>query len=650
MPMRPRSHQIESESRTRLQTFIPSQWVCRFLDQDYGVDAEIEIFEDSGIATGHKFLVQLKATDEQDQRKAMSLRIPLTKMEYYASLDLPLLIVKYHAPTDQLFARWFHSLDPYYVRQGKENITLNFNNSDILSDSKSDQFKKDVEMYREIKSPHLPNPLYVSVTIDGSKFQKIRAYEILSRLREISTQIQPRISFRTSGYCPNEINITKEALSIKIAGAYTTYFHTHEKYEMEARDISSDIMVLLGIAIASEGHEIEAANIIDSFLLESSITYMPELAGRIGICLAKAGKLQLALQVAEKLFQNDSTGNAAWLFILPHILQMSKQNTDEIQSTAKRLKRISEIVEKRGDLSRAGIFRYNAARLYVQVADWREAIREYRQAGRLDRSYFDREYYWRELAGTFFSHGRYKISEKLYNVSLSIKEDRHTRLCYADALMFSGAYMEAEKSFEMGLENSEIGSREYGMEWCLKKQACSFLRETLYLDYQSRKKPELPDPFIPHELGSETIECICWKALESDALFSLAWFNLGISFNQKESFDKAMMCFLMAALSSPYDSEAWMNTLILAYNNSDMDLFAYVLQSGFERIGEHFLLSVVEQFGDKQEELYSLFSKTVDSLLPPRHSVIRIHTEGGEEYKEISLGGRRFTRDEMNDR
>ena len=637
MPMRPRSHQLESESRTRLQDFVPSQWVCRFLDQDYGVDAEIEIFEDSGAATGYKFLVQLKATDEQDQRKAMSLRVPLTKMKYYESLDLPLLIVKYHAPTGQSFARWFHSLDPYYGKQGKENITFNFDSGDILSDSKPAQFIKDVEMYRRIKSSRLPDPLYISVTVEGGKFQKIPAYEILSRLREISTQIQPRILFEMSrGYYPNEIKITKEILSIKMAGAYTTYLHTHGKYDIEGRNIYSDIMVMLGIAIAREGHEIEAANIVDSFLLESSIIDIPELAGRINTCLAKAGKLQLALEVAEKLFQNDSTGNAAWIFIMPHMLHMRKQNTDESRSIAVHLKRISQILEKRGDSLRAGTLRYNAARSYLQIADWREAIREYRRAGRLDRSYFDREYYWQELAGAFFSCGKYKTSAKLYNVSLSINEDKHTRLCYADALMFSGAYMEAEKSFEIGLANSEIGNREYGTEWCLKRQACSFLQETLHLDRQSRRKPELPDPFIPHELGNETIDRICWKALESDALFSLAWFNLGVSFNQKEHFDKAMMCFLMAALSSPSDSEAWLNTLILAYNNSDMNFFAHVLSAGFGRVGERFLLSVIERFGDKQEELYSLFSKILDSLSPPKHSVIRIHTGEGT-YKKIDL-------------
>ena len=638
MPMRPRSHQLESESRTRLQDFIPSQWVCRFLDQDYGVDAEIEIFEDSGAATGYKFLVQLKSTDEQDQRKAMSLRMPFNKMKYYESLDLPLLIVKYHAPTNQLFARWFHSLDPYYGRQGKENITFNFDNDDILSDSKLIKFMKDVEMYRDIRSPRLPDPLYISVTVEGGKFHGIPAYEILSHLREISTQIQPRISFEMSrGYYPNEIKITKEILSIKMAGAYTTYLHTHGKYEIEGRNIYSDIMVMLGIAIARENHEIEAANIVDPFLLESSIIDIPELAGRISTFLAKAGKLQQALEVAEKLFQNDFTVNAAWNIILPHMLQIGKQSIDESRSMAVHLKWISQVVEKRGDLFRAGTLRYNAARLYLQIADWREAIREYRCAGRLDKSYLDREYYWRELAGALFSCSKYKMSAKLYNISLSINEDKHTRLCYADALMFSGAYMEAEKSFEIGLANSEIGNREYRTEWCLKRQACSFLQETLHLDRQSRRKPELPDPFIPHELGNETIERICWKALESDALFSLAWFNLGISFNQKEHYDKAMMYFLLAALSNPCDSEAWLNTLILAYNKSDMNFFAHILQSGFERIGERFLLSVIERFGDKQEELYSLFSKTLDSLSPPKHSVIRIHTGEGGAYKKIDL-------------
>ena len=119
MPKRPRQHQLETESRAAIRAAIPSLWVYRDLDQDYGVDSEIEIFDESNSATGAKFLVQLKATDEPDLRKALRLWFQQSKGNYYESLDLPVLIVRYHAPSERLFVHWFHSLDPYYGKRAR---------------------------------------------------------------------------------------------------------------------------------------------------------------------------------------------------------------------------------------------------------------------------------------------------------------------------------------------------------------------------------------------------------------------------------------------------------------------------------------------------------------------------------------------------
>ena len=80
-PQRPRQHQLETESKRHFESVIPSSWIYRPLDQDYGIDGEVEIFNDSGDATGYKFLVQLKSTDQSDLKKGLRLRLPLSKDE-----------------------------------------------------------------------------------------------------------------------------------------------------------------------------------------------------------------------------------------------------------------------------------------------------------------------------------------------------------------------------------------------------------------------------------------------------------------------------------------------------------------------------------------------------------------------------------------
>jgi Domain of unknown function (DUF4365) len=62
-PKRPRSHELETLSRNRLHNiFTQTGWVVEDLDDDYGEDLLVRIFED-GMATPFSFFVQIKATD-----------------------------------------------------------------------------------------------------------------------------------------------------------------------------------------------------------------------------------------------------------------------------------------------------------------------------------------------------------------------------------------------------------------------------------------------------------------------------------------------------------------------------------------------------------------------------------------------------------
>ena len=52
MPKRPKQHQVEDLSINALKSVLPREWVYREKDKDYGIDGEIEIFDENGYATG----------------------------------------------------------------------------------------------------------------------------------------------------------------------------------------------------------------------------------------------------------------------------------------------------------------------------------------------------------------------------------------------------------------------------------------------------------------------------------------------------------------------------------------------------------------------------------------------------------------------
>src|SRR5687768_10659876 len=110
MPQRPREHQLEGESNRAFESSLPSRWVPRRTHPDYGLDYTVEIFDEDNRGTGLSFHAQLKSTDEPDLARALrSVRFRRDTADYYRAQKLPVLIVLYHAPTQQLFGRWFHA-------------------------------------------------------------------------------------------------------------------------------------------------------------------------------------------------------------------------------------------------------------------------------------------------------------------------------------------------------------------------------------------------------------------------------------------------------------------------------------------------------------------------------------------------------------
>jgi hypothetical protein len=262
MPKRPRQHQLEAESRASIRSAIPSRWVYRDLDQDYGVDSEVEIFDQSGYATGNKFLVQLKATDEPDLQKALRLWFPLSKGAYYASLNLPVLIARYHAPSKQLFVRWFHSLDPYYGRKTKTGVALHLVEEDAWEQSTPERLAREVEAYREVKSPRLRRPLPFYLLIAGDMIFGVPAYQLRLRLREIVQQVSHLVTFDADEASPYSVLISDEKIEVQVGGAHGFTLHTPHGYVRKNEDLSLDW----------HGHPVEAADIIVPSLAEARLS------------------------------------------------------------------------------------------------------------------------------------------------------------------------------------------------------------------------------------------------------------------------------------------------------------------------------------------------------------------------------------------
>ena len=123
---------LEDQSRIKFAAALPEEWVVRDIPKDFGVDSEVEIFEDEA-ATGLLFKVQLKATETLAGKNA-AVSVKLDHVRYWNSLDNLILGCLYVADEDKLYGKWCLSHDPGKNVATKKWTSITFEDADLLGE------------------------------------------------------------------------------------------------------------------------------------------------------------------------------------------------------------------------------------------------------------------------------------------------------------------------------------------------------------------------------------------------------------------------------------------------------------------------------------------------------------------------------------
>jgi uncharacterized protein DUF4365 len=473
MSKRPRSHRIEDESRIAFERLLPEYWVYRPVRPDYGVDGCVEIFDQSGQSTGMQFNVQLKATDDQDLKKALAVRLNIDTCEYYRSLDLPTLIIRFHAPTGRVFAKWFHAFDPYYAKKGKKTVTFGFATSDEWSDDTTEKLSLHLKMVRCVRSGNLPLPVPFSLNFSADLVQGLSIAEVSLNLRKAIVEVQSilRISGdSTSVY--GMIAVSDKDIVVNLAGIKSLTLHLRQSYgpDFARKVLHHDILIATALTLDSAGYPAAAANLIAKFAGQSGLISSPEIAMMMAGCLARAHRLAEALKLAEQLLTNRTSRLPAYVLMVSALTKTASMSDDERELLRHFLTRYVEEEEKTGDSLAAATANYNLANHLRFFSQPRSAFRRYRRAAKWDPKYLERGYFYRELAGVLFSMERYRMAAKLYDCGLQRGEKGSTRALFADTLMFCGDYSDALREFETYISAEQAPKSGFVLKWWALKE------------------------------------------------------------------------------------------------------------------------------------------------------------------------------------
>src|SRR6266852_4829585 len=103
--MRTREHIVEEESRRAFKAAFSPAWVVRDQVPDYGLDFQVEPFEDErGLNT--PFYAQLKATDSD----VVNVQLQTARLIHYHEAPHPVLVVLYQSNNRSLRCEWAHRI------------------------------------------------------------------------------------------------------------------------------------------------------------------------------------------------------------------------------------------------------------------------------------------------------------------------------------------------------------------------------------------------------------------------------------------------------------------------------------------------------------------------------------------------------------
>lgn len=644
MPKRPRQHQLEDESRTAFRAALPATWVFRDSVPDYGIDGEVEIFDNAGLGTGRLFLVQLKATDEPDLDRALTMRFRLDTYRYYKSLDLPVLIVRYHAPTRKLYVKWFHTLDPYYGKRGEKTIAFRLTAEDEWHGGTAARLVLDLEAVRQLRSPQMPLPVSFTLTLKEPEIHGVPAAQIALEIRKAVARLPGIIviSGTPPAHAHPSIVIGNDKTVVDLAGVTSFTLHTSRGYPVELvlSKFPSDVLIGVAIALDVAGHSDIAARLAAEYGPSSSVITHPQVAMRVARCMSRAHRVSEALRLSEMLLENEEALDTVQFLMLPALLHGDSLSGSERgyyrRLLQKRIERAEQSEHKRG----AGTAHYNLGNHLRRSPHGGVALHHYRKAAEYDPGYLERGYFWRELAGVLFESRRYRLAARFYERAISLGEEGLCCALHADALMFAGRYRESQETFEAYLASA----RDSASEWRLKAVVLRVLRRVIGSDEQERRTSAaiaLANPDVassPNEQRRQLED-----ALKHDALCGPALFNLGVLESQTENQGGAFIWFLAAALTQRGDIEAWCNAMALAIFLKEYNLLVpHIIHAAYFANREEFSEQVVG-FARSQPEGFPVteFVNAIDAFLShysrEREPVVMRLLGEGSEFSVIDL-------------
>lgn len=574
---------LEELSRQAFRQALPAEWVVRPVEDDYGVDREVEIFVD-GYATGLTFKVQLKAS-ERAPRSGPSHRVRTEQISYWKSLDVPVLIVYWVVETASLYGRWTHTLGREHgIDPAAATMTVSYEAGDLLVDA-ADRLLGDALVARELRAGRLPQPFALRLRVDDS-FVAASEPELIVRLRSLvrSRSLGSLVKVLPAGlddHRPEFLvhlsggrsNVLRASLPIDVASVRVTMptdAYAGPQDQAALSILASDVLVAIAVALERTGARGPAARLLDGVARASSIATSPELAQTIAELLddqemaAEALALAVRLMTAEESDARDA-GDVYLCAALQHLDRVDKPSVTQLVD---RMRQRAHQERASGNPRRAGRTHYNISQVLGSIGERETMLPELDAALVHDPGYKEREYFFRERGGVRWDVGDHLGAADDYRRALELGADPgELRPLLTDTLMWAGHYSEASDVLASWTPTGHRLDRLAGLDGI----ALTEIKRLTGLAEQERRPV---DQSVIEAVGTDVNRCT--ELLRTtDALDARLWLQL------IQDREPSLPQLIVIASMCQHNALAWaMSTVVAFLEDEHSPVLAYVVSSG----------------------------------------------------------------------
>lgn len=633
MGQRTQNHLIEDESRLFFKKSLPKYWVCRDKNDDYGIDCEVEIFDDKGNSTGLVFWVQLKGTDSTKDKVIKNLYFRNEKIVQFINYDIPVLIVRYSTFHKKFYFRWSKNITNFKIEN--KNINVSFYEKNLWYDNSHLEIISYLEKQLLIKQGKIK--FAIKTYVEREDYDESKSVIPYSNITIVKSCLESQ-----KKYFSLTKNISDSLLQIKvdknqIIMSFSDFNFSRMKInfldleEKHFEELTKYILITFAQSLFDIGKNNLGNDVIFDNNLLSIIKHKKDFIINILHHLIEGNYFEETLKELTQFFKESDDDNLLQI-IMSVVLMSNKMKFDEkkmriYESFLIEQLSIAEIKNHKLSISTA---LYNLGNHNRSKGEYLVALKYYLDARKYNSAYKVQSYYYYELAGLLFLLKKYNFASKFYSKSIELNTDYHlAKALLADSLMYSGNYLLAVDKIDEFLK--EQSTSKDNDEWFLKYSCLKTLIENGYPISQNRNETKAKF-FTEKGKFNEAIEC--------DFLYDLAWYNLGIQELKLNNTKTAFIAFTFSALLCSNDIEAWTNATLCGFNDEiSLNLLIFVIRVAYFYNGQKYIDYIYNNLKINNPENLDIIMELIDNTVDERNEepIIIRYFENENEYTKIDI-------------